>query len=507
MVNRTELLIIYTAMAKIGAINSMINNELREKSLIYCLNLTPGKIIVVGEECFEPFNDVRSSLNLIDTEKLCFVPDRGLISLPEGFIDLPSVVKSFSVDNPLTTGNVKTRDTLAYIFTSGTTGRSKAAILTHQRVILPGYIFANMIAEFTHEDTMYISLPFFHGTALMTGWSSVLVNGATLALGRKFSVSRFWDDIRKFNATSFSYVGEVCRYLMNQPPREDDSNNSVRVIIGNGLRPEIWMDFKKRFDIPTIGEFYGSSEGNGGFANIMNFDCTVGFTTGNYAIVRYDVDEEKPIRNERGRMKKVRKGEIGLLLFKSEGINTFDGYTDQKATEAKLLHNVFKNDDVWFNTGDLMRDQGCSHAQFVDRLGDTFRWKGHNVSTTEIEEGLNVIDQILMSTVYGVKIPYTDGRAGMASIVLKTNIDDFNLKELADNFWQNFPSYAIPIFLRFKSDLSITPTFKFKKVELKKEGFDFEINDPLYVMLPGDSEYTPLTKDIFKNIQNQKYKF
>jgi citronellyl-CoA synthetase len=189
-------------------------------------------------------------------------------------------------------------------------------------------------------------------------------------------------------------------------------------------------------------------------------------------------------------------------------LTEFRGYTDKEATHAKLLHNVFTDGDVWFNSGDLVKDQGCLHAQFVDRLGDTFRWKGHNISTTEVEEVLNTYDQVLLSTVYGVQIPHTDGRAGMAAIVPRSSVVDFELKALADKFIENLAPYAIPIFLRFKSNLSITPTFKLKKVELKKEGFDLEkIDDPLYIMLPGESEYIPLTKNIYENILNGQYKF
>ncbi|MFX0105201.1 MAG: AMP-binding protein, partial [Candidatus Hodarchaeota archaeon] len=410
--NRIEFLVVYSANAKIGAISSLINTDLRKKTLVYSLNLTPGKIIIVGEECFDTFNRVKSDVNLSDVNKLCFVYDCGEMELPEGFIDLPQTVKNFPTSNPNTTANVEPSDVIAYLFTSGTTGLPKAALLTHFRVIGPGFAFGKLIAQFTPDDTIYIPLPFFHGTALMTGWSSVLVNGAALALARKFSVSHFWDEIRKFNATGFNYVGEICRYLINQPPNDDDSNNPVRVVIGNGLRPEIWEAFKKRFNIPVIGEFYGSSEGNGGFINLLNFDCTCGLSLGGYAIVRYDYKEDKIIRNQRGFAQKVRSGEVGLLMFESTETSEFRGYTDEKATEAKLIRNLFKKGDIWFNTGDLMRDQGCNHAQFVDRLGDTFRWKGHNVSTSEVEEVLNIFDQITISSVYGVKIPNTDGRAG-----------------------------------------------------------------------------------------------
>ena len=508
MSNRIELLILYCANAKIGAISSMINTELRKKTLVYCINLTPGKFVVIGEELYDIFIDVKSKLNLSKNEKLFFVPDQGKISVLDGFDDLIDVVKEFPVDNPPTTTSVKTMDPIAYIFTSGTTGLPKAAILLHFRTAVYGYYFGVLGAEFTPDDIIYICLPFFHGTALETGWSTVMATGGALALGRKFSASRFWDEIRKYRATAFNYVGELCRYLMNQPPTPEDSKNTVKTVIGNGLRPEIWKDFKQRFDILKILEFYGASEGNAGFLNFLNFDCTCGTTVAVYAIVKYDIENDCPIRNERGKMKKVSVGETGLLLIKSHGVFTFSGYTNKKETEEKIFCNVFREGDAWFNTGDLMRDQGCSHVQFVDRLGDTYRWKGHNVSTTEVEQLLNMHDNILMSCAYGVKIPHTDGRAGMAAIVSRTSVEDFDLKELAETFRQNFPSYAIPVFLRFKSEISITPTFKLKKLKLKREEFDIEnINDALFVMLPGQFEYTPLTREIYDNIQSQKYKF
>ncbi|MBW1674516.1 MAG: long-chain-acyl-CoA synthetase, partial [Deltaproteobacteria bacterium] len=509
MTNRTELLILFSANAKIGAISSMINTELRKKTLTYCMNLTPGKFIVIGEERYNAFNDIKSELKLTDDQKLFFVPDRGEMAVPDGSDDLTKLVRDFSVDNPPTTTNVKTMDPIAYIFTSGTMGLPKAAIIPHYRILSNGVGFGALAAEFTTDDIIYICLPFFHATALYTSWSAAIATGGAVAVGRKFSVTRFWDEIRKYNATAFSYVGEICRYLMNQPSNPDDSNNTVKTVIGNGLRPEIWIDFKKRFNIPKIVEFYGSSEGNVGFVNLLNFDCTCGTNTSSpYAIVEYDIENDNPIRDENGRMKRVGIGETGLLITKSQKPFTFIGYTDKRETEAKLFRNVLKEGDVWFNTGDLVRDQGCTHIQFIDRLGDTFRWKGHNVSTTEVEEVLNVHDNILMSCVYGIELPLTDGQAGMVAIVPKSSVEDFDLKELTENIRQNLATYAIPIFLRFKSNLSITATFKFKKVKLKSEGFDIEnVNDPLYMMLPGQSEYAPLTREIYDNIQNQKYKF
>ncbi|MHA2121356.1 MAG: long-chain-acyl-CoA synthetase [Promethearchaeota archaeon] len=506
--NRIEFLLVYTANAKIGIISSLINTDLRKRTLVHSLNLTPGKVVIVGEECFDAFSKVRSDLDLSDAEQLYFIPDERIIETPNGFTELPKVIGGFSIENPPNTKDVGGGDVIAYIFTSGTTGLPKAALLTHNRVVGGGYLFGSMVAEFTSDDTIYIPLPFFHGTALMTGWSSTYVNGGALAIARRFSVHQFWDDIRKYNATGFNYVGEICRYLMNQPPKPDDADNPVKAIIGNGLRPEIWLDFKKRFDIERIGEFYGSSEGNGAFANILNFDLTCGYTSGSYALVQYNHEEDMPIRNQNGFMQKVGSGGVGLLLFESAEGSEFIGYTDEYATQAKLYHNVFKEGDTWFNTGDLMRDQGVNHAQFVDRLGDTFRWKGHNVSTTEVEQVLNVFDQISMSCVYGVKIPFTDGRAGMAAIVPTVSVSEFDFKGLTKLFIENLAPYAIPILLRFKSGLSTTQTFKFKKVELKEEGFNPQsTEDPIFIMLPDKSEYTPLTKEIYEKIKNQEYQF
>jgi len=508
MTNRPEYLMIVYAVGKIGAITSLINIDLREMSLAHCLKLTPGKFIIVGENCYESFNAVQSDLDLSQDQILYFLPDQGLIPIPEGFVDLSQEVKNFPVDNPLTTADVKTSDIITYIFTSGTTGFPKATKFAHATLVGAYYAFGHLIGEFTTNDTMYVSLPLFHSNSLAVGCASSFAGGAALAIGRKFSASCFWDEIRKYNATAFNYIGEVCRYLMNQPSAPDDSINPVRVVIGLGLRPEIWTDFKERFNIEKVGEYYSATEAVGGFGNLFNFDRTVGCCLSSYAIVKYDHDEERPVKNEEGFMERVNLGESGLLLFQIIGTAKFRGYTDKKATEAKRFHNVFEEGDVWFNTGDLMRDIGNDHAQFVDRLGDTFRWKGHNISTTEVEKVLNIFDQVLLSSVYGVQIQGTDGRAGMAAIVPSISIGDFDFRRLIEHLKQNLPPYGVPIFLRFKSKLSTTATFKLKKVKLKEEDFELEkVEDPLYIMLPHESEYRPLTKEIYENIQNGQYKF
>ncbi len=506
--NRTELLIIITAISKIGAISSIINTSLLGKSLVHAINKTPGKFVIVGSELIALFNSVRFDLDLSDDQKFFFSPDNDSIPLPEDFIDLSFVIRDYPIHNPSTTDSVKTMDTFAYVFTSGTTGLPKAAIRTHYGMFGGAYTYGLLMTSMNPEDTIYIPLPFFHTTALSVAWPAAFSGGAAVAIGRKFSVSRFWDEIRRYNATMFSYVGEMCSYLMNQPSNPNDKNHSIRAIIGNGLRYEIWKDFKERFGIDFIGEFYGQSEVPAIFINLLNFDCTLGMCSSPYVIVKYDFIEEKPIKNENGFMEKVDLGEVGLLLFVSKGSTKFTGYIDKAATKSKLFYNVFTEGDIWINTGDLLRDQGCSHAQFFDRLGDTFRWKGNNVSTTEVEKILNTYEDISISCTYGVKIPGTSGRAGMSSIVISGTFEEFDLKGLHDHLNKNLPSYGIPIFLRFKISLEATPTLKLKKFNLKKEEFNLNvIDDPIYVMLPNKSEYCRLTEDIYNNIQNQKIKF
>ena len=277
---------------------------------------------------------------------------------------------------------------------------------------------------------------------------------------------------------------------------------------GNGLRPDIWQEFKQRFGISKVFEIYGSAESNPYFVNMLNLDCTVGICKLPYAIVKYDVDENEPIRDEKGFMQKVAVGETGLLLGEISEGNPFAGYTSKAATDSKIVKNVFQEGDAWVNTRDLLRSIGYGHAQFADRTGDTFRWKGENVSTTEVEEVTNTLSQISLSTVYGVKMPGGDGRAGMIAIIPECNIDDFDLKGLGDHLQRALPSYAVPRFVRLNKNIECTPTHKIKKVLLKNEGFDpARVNDALFVLLPGESKYQPLTRDIYLKIRAGEYRF
>jgi citronellyl-CoA synthetase len=507
--NRPDLLMAYSAMGKIGAVNSMVNTNLRQESLLHCLKLNPANVFIIGEEVLDAFEEVKGDLDLGEDQKIYYLQDKGQRAAPDGYIDLKSAVMDIPPTNPPTTGGVKPSDPLSYVFTSGTTGgMPKAAIVTHGRLVRGAYFNGRLVTNMKPNDTMYVPLPFFHTNALALSWPCVFFNGAALAIRRKFSVSNFWDDVRKFDVTAWCYIGELCRYLMNQPPRPDDGDNPLTKIIGNGLRPDIWKEFKLRFGISKVFEIYGAAESNLYFVNMLNLDCTQGSCMAPHAIVKYDVDEDMPIRGSDGFMQKIDLGETGLLLGEISDENPFIGYTSKEATESKIIRDVFSKGDAWFNTGDLIRDIGFGHVQFIDRTGDTFRWKGENVSTTEVEKVANTFSQVSLSSVYGVRMPGGDGRAGMVAIIPECDIEKFDLKGLAGHFQRALPAYAVPKFLRLNAEFEFTPTHKIKKVALKKEGYNPGIvADPVYVLLPGESEYTWLTADVYSEIQQGRYRF
>ena len=329
------------------------------------------------------------------------------------------------------------KDTAFYIFTSGTTGLPKAAVVSHKRVMPAAMMSATMLQRIDQKDRMYNCLPLYHGTGLIIGMASAFAVGASTVIKRRLSVSAFWDDIRQHSCTSFVYIGEFIRYLLSRPEHPSDADNPVRTIVGNGLRPDIWQDFKERFAIDRIGEFYAASEGNGGFANLFNKDATVGLPIAPCALIAYDVAQDEIVRGSDGLCQRVPEGAAGLLLIEVTGKSEFEGYTSAEASEKKLLRNVFEQGDVWFNSGDLMKivdvgfAYGQKHYQFVDRVGDTFRWKSENVSTNEVGEIVNQHPDIIFTNVYGVTIPGTDGRAGMAAIVFRDDLGKPDLEAIS----------------------------------------------------------------------------
>ena len=508
--NRAELLVTLAALAKLGAVGALINTTQRGQVLAHSLNLVSPGHFVVGEELREAFDEVRANLQG-GAERLYWVADDDTLrdpgQAPAGWANLMRLAQAQSSDNLAETAQVRLKDACFYIYTSGTTGLPKASIMSHGRWIKAYGGFGHSGLGLGREDVLYLTLPCYHNNAVTVCWSAVLAGGAAIALRRKFSAKAFWKDVRHYNATCFGYIGELCRYLLNQPPCEEERDNSLTCMIGNGLRPSIWGEFKARFGIERITEFYAASEGNIGFTNVFNFDNTVGFSPATYAIVRYDLENDRPLRDAKGFMEKVGKGESGLLISEISDKWPFDGYTDPAKTQAVIYRDVFKQGDAWFNTGDLMRDLGFKHTQFVDRLGDTFRWKGENVSTTEVENVLGAFPGVEDAVVYGVEIPGTDGRCGMAALRLAPG-QALDGQALAEHLDRELPAYAVPLFLRLLQQVETTGTFKYKKADLKSAGFDpRQVGEALFVRLPGELDYRLLDEGVFGAIQRGEHRF
>ncbi|HEX5062996.1 MAG TPA: long-chain-acyl-CoA synthetase, partial [Kofleriaceae bacterium] len=466
--NRPEALLIIGGIVKLGAIAAVINTKQRGRTLQHSLAVAKARLHLVGEELWDSFVEVRDAIGASDN--VAWVREQTSARVPAGAIDAAAAVANASLTTPAALADVRLGDPAFYIYTSGTTGLPKASIMSHNRWTKAAGAFGMSALAVTEADVIYLALPLYHNNALTVAWASAVSGGAALAIRRKFSVSNFWEDIRKFRATAFIYIGELCRYLLNAEPRPDDRKHSVRAICGNGLRPDIWKAFKTRFGIDEVYEFYAASEGNIAFVNLLNLDATVGLCPAPYALVKYDIDRDEPLRGPDGHMVRVGRGEIGLLIGEVTERYAFDGYTDKAASEKKLFRDVFRKGDVWFNSGDLLRDQGFRHAQFIDRVGDTFRWKGENVSTNEVAEALNTFHQVAESTVYGVQVPGTDGRCGMAALVLRCAVNDFDLRGFTRHVESQLPAYARPLFLRVRPELEVTGTFKQVKSDLRRQG-------------------------------------
>lgn len=511
--NRPELLVCIAALTKIGSVAALINTSQRGAALRHSLAVVNAQRVIVGAELFDALMAENEVLPQ-DKESRLYFPDidtcqaSASYEVPTNFTDLAKLQKSNVSTNPAITFDARPQDASCYFYTSGTTGLPKAAVMKNGR-FMKAYGGAGLAClQLTKQDRAYVTLPFYHATALAIAWGSILAGDACLIMSRKFSASEFWNDIRRTKATAFCYVGELCRYLLAQPESADDKNHNVNMMFGNGLRPNLWKPFKKRFAVEKVMEFYGSSEGNIGFLNLFNHDCTVGCTSVPFAIVEYDVENDCPVRHADGFMKRVSKGESGLLLGEISDKTPFDGYTDPSKTEEKILRNVFVSGDAWFNSGDLMRDQGFKHVQFVDRLGDTFRWKGENVSTTEVENCISQYAAVTDVIVYGVEVPETNGRAGMAAIWLKEGAS-FNPQEFHSYVQSVLPAFAVPLFVRVaKAAMETTGTFKYKKTDLKKQAFDVsKLNDEVWVCLPRTKTYQILDKTLLKKINSAAFSF
>lgn len=509
MENRPEYLIAWIGIIKIGASAALINTNLVKGPLAHSLNISGARHLVLGAELADAYATATEGLERPLTVWATGGAVQGMQNLDAALAQQSGAPLPADTRNGLTLN-----DNALFIYTSGTTGNPKAARLPHARVLtmMTGFSAG---ANATEKDRMYIALPLYHSAGGVCAVGTTLTVGGSVIIRRKFSAREFFADCAKYEATLFQYIGELCRYLLNTEKQPRERKHKIRLAIGNGLRPEIWPAFQKRFRIPRVLEFYGATEGN---VALMNYDGTVGSVGRipgwakkrfNVELVRFDLESETVVRGADGFCIKCAPGEAGEAIGKiSDDPNTptgrFDGYAKKEETEKKILRDVFEKGDAWFRTGDLLRQDKLGYFYFVDRIGDTFRWKGENVSTAEVTEAISVFPGIKEANVYGVQVPGTDGRAGMASIVADGSLD---LDKLRGHIEKELPEYARPLFIRVSPEIEVTGTFKHRKVELVREGFDVKrVSDPIYFNSPVDRKFVPLDEALHDKICSGEFR-
>ena len=500
MPNRMEYLAIWMGLAKVGVVTALINNNLTGPALAHCLNLSGARHVIADSETIVAYLEVEDSL----TKKTIQWQMEGSA---RGHTDLVRILKTCSSlrpDRKALREGLKAKDLALYIFTSGTTGMPKAAKISHARVQFYMRGFAGATGA-RASDRVYVTLPLYHATGGLCATGATLLNGGCVVLRRRFSLSQFWDEVRSERCTMFVYIGELCRYLVNQDPVPGERGHNLRMAFGNGLRPDVWDKMTQRFAIPEILEFYGSTEGN---VSMFNFDGKAGAigrvpayleSRFNFKLVQFDVETEQPVRGPDGRCIPCRPGEVGECIgeISKDARTEFSGYADKAASAQKILTDVMAAGDRWFRTGDLMRVDHEGYFYFVDRIGETFRWKGENVSTTEVAQQIAGFSGVHEAIVYGVPVPGSDGRAGMTSLVVG---EEFDLDGLTGYLESRLPSFAQPLFIRLQPQMEITGTFKYRKIDLVQQGFDPAVIDqPLFFKQPG-AGYVPLTPDVFAKI-------
>jgi len=431
----------------------------------------------------------------------------------EGTTSLPPAIKDMSKE-PLTEKIVGYSDPLIYIYTSGTTGLPKAAILKHSRFLFAVYALFCM-TELSESDNLYSPLPMYHTAAGAMVTGNAMCEGPTMVTRKKFSAKAFWKDCAEQKVTCAQYIGEIARYLYSTPESPYEKQHSVRMMFGNGLRPQIWQQFVDRFRIPQICEFYGSTEGNCSVGNFSNKVGAVGFVSVLFpfllplGIVKVDEDTGEPLRGDDGLAIPCEYGEPGELvgrIDKGHPVRDYHGYADDSSTKKKIMKDVWNKGDMCFRSGDILVMDELGWLYFKDRAGDTFRWKGENVSTMEVEATISQVIGLRDCVVYGVEVPGAEGRAGMAAIPDPERKVD--VEKMFAGMTDKLPSYARPIFLRFVDEIDLTATFKLKKRDLQRDGFNPEtIKDKLYMMDNKAQTYLPLTQEMYNNIVNGNTRF
>lgn len=495
--NSPEYIAIVLGASRLGAIAALINHHLEGEPLEHAILASKARIAIVDS----PFVDAVKALPKL-REQL-----RRVVSYREGELEEKMAKASRS---PLARVPVPVSSDFVYIYTSGTTGLPKPSHVSHARALVAGAGFGQLVHAFREGDKLYCALPLYHSSALLLGLGSCLVTRTPMAMRESFSASAFWKDVNRYRATHMIYIGELCRYLLNTKPSPEERDHTLRVAVGNGLRADVWEAFASRFRIETIREFYAATEAPNIILNLAGRPGSVGRVPfrrlSPLRLVRYDADSDTHPRDRHGHLIECGPSEVGELIIRLSdkpltAITDFRGYTDKKATEEKILRDVFRSGDRWYRSGDLLRYDEDDFFYFVDRIGDTYRWKGENISTAEVEDVLSREFRARELTVVGVSIPGMEGQAGLAAISPDEAFDAEAFFQAA----QGLPAYARPRFVRIVSSLSTTGTLKIQKSELRRDGADpRDVKDPLWVL--GEESYLPLTPEIWDEITAGRFR-
>jgi fatty-acyl-CoA synthase len=498
MANSPDYVAAWLGITRAGAVAALLNTNLTGAALLHCIRTVQPRH-VIADQAFAA--GLESIAQAFGPEVVCWLKDAVAVPVTTKPLELgqlsPSTLPVAQHRPP------SMREAALLIFTSGTTGLPKAARVSHARLTRWSFWFAGMM-DATAQDRMYNCLPMYHSVGGVVAVGSLLVSGGAVAIAPRFSASRFWDDIARWECTLFQYIGELCRYLVNAPPHPLERAHSLRLCCGNGLRAEVWQRFVDRFAIPAILEFYASTEGNIALYNVEGEPGALGRVPGylahrfGIALVQLDHNTAEPIRDATGRCVRCDANEAGEALGEIRDGN-FEGYTEQAASDRKILRDVFKAGDAWFRTGDLMTKDAKGFYMFVDRLGDTYRWKGENVSTTEVADFLSACPGVIDAVVFGVLVPGAEGRAGMAVLAVDDAFELTALRQACDRL----PHYARPKFVRVAPQIEATGTFKLVKATLAREGYGpYVSGDPCYMDDPADECYTIVDDRLLDRLAN-----
>ena len=497
MDNSPDFLMLLLASFRVGSLAALINTTVSGEGLKHVIGISDVKLITAGASHLEKLS---SALGDSDLKNIPIFGMEDNEKIPDQVEDIKKLSKQFSTFIPY---QPIMKDVAAYIFTSGTTGLPKAALVDHAKLVKGSFAGHFLCFNFNKNDRLYMTLPLYHSTGLILGWAASLRSGCPNVIKSKFSASDFWNDVKKYNVNKFIYVGELCRYLMNLPPSDGDKDNPITQISGNGLRPDIWESFQKRFNINKIVEIYGATEAVGMTINSFGRSGMIGRKRSDSTIIHCNKDDGSPILNDEGFCTKVSEGETGLYIQKISSSAKFQGYLDAQASNKKILQNVFKTGDQYFNTGDLITLHDNNWLSFADRVGDTYRWKSENVSTMEVAAILNNASGVMDCNVYGVQVDSAEGKAGMAAMNVS---DEFSFISFIEHVNKNLNTFQKPYFLRLTKEMQTTGTFKHQKEDLKKQGFNPSlIKDKLYFLQKDN--YVEIDQALYNRIHSGDERF